>query len=137
MLIISPIANLCMEYLRKEGYLPKLDQDGDVVFKCEGRIYIVTADQNDPQFLRVVMPNFWEIESENERRLALEIANQVNERIKVVKVVVRRNNYVWAMTEQFIDSTPNLADFFSRTIRVLKAGADEFAQCMTQLENMN
>ena len=83
------------------------------------------------------MPNFWEIESEQEKRLALEVTNQVNERIKVSKVVVNRNNHVWAMAEQFIDSTPNLEDFFRRTIRVLKAAADEFAQRMMQPQRLN
>lgn len=123
-----------MNYLREEGYLPKLDADGDVVFKYEGKLFVVTTDDNDPQFLRVVMPNFWEIESERERQLALEAANRVNERIKVSKVVVRSNNHVWAMAEQFIDSTPDLEDFFKRTLRVLKIAAEEFAQRMIQLQ---
>ncbi|WP_250631038.1 hypothetical protein [Rhodoflexus caldus] len=131
------IAKLCMDYLRSEGYVPRLDEEGDVVFKFEGKFFVVTTDDNDPQFLRVVMPNFWEIESEQEKRLALEVANQVNERIKVSKVVVKRNNHVWAMAEQFIDSSPDLEDFFKRTIRVLKAAADDFAQRMVQLQGMN
>lgn len=131
------IAKLCMDYLRNEGYVPRIDEDGDVVFKYEGKFFVVTTDNNDPQFLRVVMPNFWVVESEQEKRLAMEVANQVNERIKVSKVVVKRNNHVWAMAEQFIDSTPDLEDFFNRTIRVLKGAADEFAQRMVQLQGMN
>jgi hypothetical protein len=131
------IAKLCIDYLRNEGYVPQLDEAGNVLFKFEGKLFIVTTDDNDLQFLRVVMPNFWEIESEQEKRLAMEVTNQVNERIKVSKVVVNRNNHVWAMAEQFIDSTPNLEDFFKRTIRVLKAAADEFAQRMMQLQRLN
>ncbi|MCS7017577.1 MAG: YbjN domain-containing protein [Cytophagales bacterium] len=131
------IAKLCMDYLREEGYVPKLDSDGDVVFKYEGKFFIVTTDEKDEQFLRVVMPNFWQIESERERLLALQVANQVNERIKVTKVVVKANNHVWAMAEQFIDSTPDLEDFFKRTLRVLTAAADEFAQRMLQVQRLN
>ena len=37
-------------YLSDEGFRPKLDDEGDIVFKYEGDTYIVIFNENDPDF---------------------------------------------------------------------------------------
>ncbi|MDR2529673.1 MAG: hypothetical protein LBD04_11785 [Synergistaceae bacterium] len=82
----SPLANMYVEYLKSEGYSPEVDKDGDVVFKYEGRTYYIGIDDDDPEFFIVVYPNFWEIESDAEKELALEIARKVTDTKKLAKV---------------------------------------------------
>ncbi len=40
------------------------------------------------------------------------------------------NNHIWTFAEQFIDSSPDLDDFFKRTIKVVRRAADDFAEEM-------
>jgi hypothetical protein len=44
-----------LEFLAEEGYRPRLDPDGDVVFKVEGGIYYILLDE-DEAFFRLVYP---------------------------------------------------------------------------------
>ncbi len=47
------------DYLRSEGYSPQTDKDGDIVFKCEGRTYVVIVSESDNDYVQIVYPNFW------------------------------------------------------------------------------
>lgn len=42
------------EFLREEGYSPKTDDDGDILFKAEGKSYLIIFDDEDEQFFRIV-----------------------------------------------------------------------------------
>ncbi|MCL6595365.1 MAG: hypothetical protein K6V73_04045, partial [Firmicutes bacterium] len=52
-----------LEFLAEEGYRPRLDADGDVVFKVEGGAYYILLDE-DEEFFRLIYPNFWPLETE-------------------------------------------------------------------------
>ena len=127
---MNSIAKLCLNYLKEEGYAPKLTERNDVVFKAEGKTFIVSTDDNDEQFLRLLLPNFYEIESDTEMNKAFRVANKINRSVKVGKVMIMDDNHVWAFAEQFIDSSPDLDDFFNRTIKVVRKAADDFASEM-------
>ena len=122
---MNNIGRLCFNFLRSEGYLPQINQVDDIIFKAEGNTFIVMIDENDEQFLNLILPNFYQIEGNLEMNKAFRVANIVNQNIKVGKIIISNNKHVWAIAEQFIDSTPDLEDFFKRTIRaVLKASED-------------
>ncbi len=127
---MNAIAKLCLNYLREEGYAPKLTEQNDVIFKAEGKLYIVSTDNKDEQFLRIILPNFYEIENDTEMNKALRVANKINRNVKVGKVMIMDDNHVWAFAEQFIDNSPDLDDFFKRTITVIRKAADDFASEM-------
>lgn len=69
---ITPMAQAYFEFLAAEGYRPKYDSDGDVVFKAEGILFCVLIDENDPEYLYLVVPNVKEIEDEKEQKDVLE-----------------------------------------------------------------
>ena len=74
------------QLLREEGYLPKIDEDGDLVFKSEGKGVYIAADPNDADYVRILMPNIWTIDSEEERDLVARVCSSVNKSVKVAKV---------------------------------------------------
>jgi hypothetical protein len=122
-------AHLYMDYLREEGYVPRLDDDGDVVFKYEGGTYILFADEKDPAYFRLAFPNFWEIESEEEERQVLDVINELNGRLKVVKFFIPRDD-LWASVEMFIDPIENFRAVFARSISLLSQAVGMFRDKM-------
>ena len=91
----SPLANVYLEHLKDEGYRPALDDDGDIYFKKEGKTYLIILDEDDPTFFRLVFPNFWEIESDEERERVVHAASAATAATKVTKVFPVEDN-VWA-----------------------------------------
>jgi hypothetical protein len=123
-------AEMYSEYLREEGYVPRVDDDGDVVFKKEGGTYILFADEEDKTYFRLVFPAFWEIESEDEDERARQAINELNADLKVIKLYVVRNN-VWAGVEMFIDPIESFRATFPRSIRLLANAVNKFREKMT------
>jgi hypothetical protein len=123
-----------MIYLKREGYLPEMDSDGDIRFKKEGHIYLidVRAQADDPQYLRIIFPNFWSIDNDIERLEVLAAADYVNSTLKVVKVYTVKNN-TWAVIEIFISNQEDFKDIFSRIMSVLSGGVERFATKMREI----
>jgi hypothetical protein len=120
---------LYMEYLQGEGYAPKVDDDGDVVFKHEGGTYIMFADEQDRTYFRLVFPAFWEIESEEEGEQVHQTMCELNGGLKVVKFYVVRNN-TWASVEMFVDPIENFPAVFGRCLSLLGHARNQFRQKM-------
>jgi len=120
---------LYYDYLQTEGFRPEVNEQNDVVFKQEGKTYVISVDEEDNQFLRVIYPNFWTLTDNEDMLRAMAMSNAVNSRIKVGKIIVV-NNQVWAVAEMFIDSTPELSDFLPRLLHILRHTADTFGTLM-------
>lgn len=43
-------AQIYSKYLSQEGYVPTVDNDGDVIFKVEGKVYYISIDTKDELF---------------------------------------------------------------------------------------
>jgi hypothetical protein len=86
-------ADICLEYLEAEGYRPTVG-DKDLVepnetliqFKIEGGNYCIITDENDPEYFRLMYPNLWKIDTEEDQLAALRCADTVNRERKAVKV---------------------------------------------------
>ncbi len=119
------LQDLYMKYLVEEGFQPKVDGDGDVVFKREGGTYFIRVSENDPQFFSLVFPNFWLIESEAERLRVYAAANLSNGVTKVCKIFTMKDN-VWAAVELFVASPPDFKGVFRRSMSALDGGRANF-----------
>jgi len=117
------------DYLSGEGFMPSLDDDGDVVFKKEGRTYIIVIDENDEEFFRLVFPNFWPIESEDEREKVIKASCDATAKTKVAKIFPVRDN-VWGTIELFVETPGSARAVISRSMSALMAAVDTFAQSM-------
>lgn len=107
----------------------------DLIFKFEGRSYLLVADADDPDFVRVLFPNFWSLDSDNEFAAALQAISIVNGRCKGVKVYANsKNDNIIATVEFLIDSAnPQIkSGMFIRYIRMLNNAAEEFAKVMRE-----
>lgn len=119
------IQQMYIDFLRNDGYKPEVDKDGDIVFRRNGKSYIIMIDPRDPQFFRLALPNVWEIENSNERATAYLAANESNHKSKVSKVVVTASN-VWVNIEIFVARPEDFKGIFERALDALDNGLNNF-----------
>ena len=126
----AALQKMYMDYLAEEGYRPKVDEDGDVVFKAEGGNYFIRIDEDEPTYFELVYPNFWEIEDEDERTRAYVAASATCLGVKSTKVYVVEDN-VWAGVELFLPEPGDFKKLFHRCLNALNNGRDAFAERMS------
>jgi len=128
----TELQRLYTEYLTEEGYRPEVDEDGDVRFKREGRLYFINVAEDDPEFFTVVLANIWPIESETERSLVRAAADASNAKSKVSKVFTI-NDDVWVSIELFVEHPEDFKGVFERAMSGIDNGVAEFIQTMKEL----
>ena len=121
-------SDLVKDWLAREGFRATIDDDGDLQFKYQGFTMWVTPDEKDPLFLRIILPNIYEVNEEN-RAAVLEALNKVNCDLKAVKGYVVGEN-VWLSIEMYIDASPEIEDFIERCLDILLAGHRKFGEEM-------
>lgn len=115
-------------------------QTSDLVFKVEGRNYLLIADADDTDFVRLVFPNFWPLKSDEEFAAALQAMALVNARCKGAKLHTSSNNENVVATAEFLipASEPRMpSGLFVRYIRMLNTAAMEFARVMGEFSGQH
>lgn len=126
-------AEIFLQFLRAEGYLPSLDDDGDIVFKSEGTTFLLLVDGKDSEFFRLAIPNFWSIDNEDERERVKAACLEVTRAVKVVKVFPVEND-TWATVEMFVSPIQSVQDVFKRCLRCLHHAIQAFHKEMRGLQ---
>jgi len=124
-----------MEFLANEGYRPTLAAEGDVRFKFEGGNYGIRFMANDPQWVSISYPNFWEIRTPDEELRALRAASEATQTTKVAKVnLIQAQHNVWAEAELLVERPEQFEAVFKRLLAILKAAVARFAELMRKSE---
>jgi len=118
-----------LEHIRTEGFVPSIDDDGDILFKCEGRSYFVILDENDEQFYRIAFPNFWSIDDDAERERVIHAASQATTKTKVAKIFPVKDD-TWASVELFLSGPEEFSAVFSRSLSALQSAVRTFREAM-------
>lgn len=119
-----------MEYLKGEGYRPKVDKEGDVSFKVEGGNYYIEIGK-DEKFFKVVYPAFYEIESVDEHARVLRQIERINREVKVVKMYLVEN-FVCASAESFVPDQEAATRILDRCLSALQYGSLLFEEAMAE-----
>ncbi len=126
------LQQMYMTYLKASGYRPDLDSDGDVTFKHEGGNYIIQIHENDDGYFRLIYPNFWEIESEQEGEDVLVAGSATNSIVKCAKIFTVKDN-LWAVVELFLTKPDDYEKLLARSISALQNGVSTFRTKMQEL----
>ena len=118
-------SDLVENWLKDQGFRSERDSDGDLRFRYEGVNLFCSKDDNDKQFLRIVMPGIYQIDGD--RMKVLEAINTICRNIKAIKAFLVED-HLWLAIEMFIDSTPDIDDFIERCLDILMAGRQHIAQ---------
>ena len=95
------------------------------VFKYEDMNYLYMPDDDDEQFLRIVIPHLFEVTDEN-RITVLDAMQETGLMLKYAKVCIMYENAVWAVYEHRLTSTDNITELLEHIIRVLEATVHVF-----------
>jgi len=125
------LQRMYIDFLAQEGYRASTDDDGDVTFKKEGGNYFISVMEDDKQFFRIVFPNFWTIESEQERTKVKIAADAANGSSKVVKIFTVRDD-TWAAVEIFVADPADFKKVFTRAMSALDYGVQNFVGRMKE-----
>ena len=118
-----------IDTLEGMGYRPELDDDGDVRFRHEGHSYFVEVRDDDPMFFRVVLPNFWDIESPEERVRVVEAANSATGETKIAKVFIVRES-TWCAVELFLPEQESFVPILQRCLLAIRGAVMSFTERM-------
>ncbi|MEY3175452.1 MAG: hypothetical protein RLZZ436_3366 [Planctomycetota bacterium] len=121
--------SVILEHIKTEGYVPSIDDDGDILFKVEGRSYFVILDEKDEMFYRLVFPNFWSIEDDEERERVIQAATQASAKTKVAKIFPVKDD-TWASIELFLSGPQEFIAVFSRSLSALQSAVGTFREAM-------
>lgn len=122
-----------MEVLREEGYLPKLDTDGDIRFKKEGTEFWLFINEDDETYFQLVLPLF-QVDEETEMGSTVAAASAVTGQIKAAKVLVTGSGLCVATIEQFLTSPSDLSVLLERYLSVLFAARLELGSELERLQ---
>lgn len=130
------LAQRYVNALTEIGVVAKIDDESDVVFKMPGvgSFYISLDAENDPEFMRLVYPNFY---SNKDVGPVLTTINSVNMKKKAVKLWARERDgehNVSASIESFLagsnqaPDTALLTATLERCIEAIRVGVASFAK---------
>lgn len=117
-------ARMYEKYLREEGFSPKIDNEGDVVFNIGNESYIIPILEDDPELFRILFPNFWAFETERDHMCAVFACADVLKNTKCAKVIPLDGNVSGCVD---IFCPPELFHvFFKRCISALRSAVHLF-----------
>jgi hypothetical protein len=118
------LQTMYMEHLRAEGYLPSIDEDGDIMFKVSGNNYYIIIDENDLQFFQIYRGlSLGSIETD----AAINAANYSNRHSKVAKVWISSDGRsVSINTELLLDDPQDFVPVFTRALSVIRNAERNF-----------
>ena len=118
--------NAILDLLRLEGCRPRAEGEGVIYFDHHELKFVLLLSPNDPEFVRVLLPNFCAVRNDAERVVAHAAANVVNRTCMAVKVYVE-GQQTQAAVECFLAAPTQIVPVLMRCARALEHGARTFA----------
>jgi hypothetical protein len=120
--------------LREEGYAakePEWDADArtwDIAVKYEGAMLLVILDVDDPDFVRLMLPNFWGVEPAH-LGAALIAADMANKKCKAAKVFLNSAQSDTTASAEFLEDRSGRPDgaMLVRYVRMVVNAAKVYA----------
>lgn len=125
-----------MAALRRMGFEPKIDEDGDIKMKLEIKtVYFFVDDTDEEPFVSVSMPQFMSIK-EGEDMKYLAACNKMTRSTKLVKVFVDQTfQSVSATCDFYYTSLKGLASNIETVLRILGVTRKAYQNCLNELSD--
>jgi len=114
-----------IDFLKEEGYVPRVLPNGHVMFKKEGKTYVMYVEREDPTYFCIEFPGFWKF-TDDDRDKVLQAADFANSRNKVGRVYTQ-GNIVSASVDCFLGTPDQYKPTFARSLIALDAAAVMFS----------
>ena len=129
------VRDLYLECLKEEGYVPKLDEEGDIYFKKEGRKFIVALSETDLQYLSLSATSSHD-NILRSRCHALEVINDIQFHYKAVKMLLFEGDdlYIAFKVENFLESPITFENVLLRSLDLLGHIMNQFEKSVAKYD---
>lgn len=112
--------------LKDAGLGPQFDSDGDILMKREG-MYLYLMKSSSDSYIQFLCPAFLTIGNEDELRIALVAASNVNGKIKSAKIYADQDlKHMSASCEFFISDPADLRPLVPKCIGCIEVALETF-----------
>lgn len=112
-------------FLSEEGFSPSIDDDGDIIFKKEGKSYYVCVGTNEsPLYISLIRPGAT-ISDKQEYNKCLYTANKLNRTYKDLKVLIY-DKAVQFNVEMFLRTAEDFRYVFYCSLGIIEDGEKDF-----------
>lgn len=115
-----------------DGFRVHTQENGSLAFKFEGMTYYIDTDLKDENYVRVSLPEFWTLSDTDDRVRALQIANDITESMKGVKVFLIGDG-VFCTIEQFVPDANAVLAVLPRYLGAMQSAARTYAEKFTNV----
>lgn len=131
-------ARVAYNWLANEGYKPYVDEDGDVSFKAQGYYLYISVNDDDPDYLQLVMPGIKTIDMDADDAVltaycALAACNEMTRDKKLVKAYMSDKGKVSLSCETYVDNTPLVGDYLDTAITFLIRVCEQWRTSFNEL----
>ena len=117
----------CKYLSSSSDYSIKSKEANVVSFEYKGLNYLFAYDNDDPYYIRLMLPNVISVTDSRISDNLNNIINDYNLKFKAIKVTVVSDS-LWLSIEQFIYSKDNITNLFSRIILILETVISKFRE---------
>ena len=126
---------MVISVLEDMGYQPRVDSDGDVLFRFQMKhLYVLATQQEETSFLVVMLPQFYEM-SEGEEIKVLTLCNKLTREVRLAKIYI--DTYlteVKASCEFFYSDEASLRLQMEHSLVILGRVRSVFRQALVEFE---
>jgi hypothetical protein len=124
------IRDLHVEFLAEQGFRPKVDDEGDIHFRYEGRHHFIMETQ-DEQYFYPLFPNFLPLSGEREVQEAALAASVASRATKVAKVYLNpAQDNVSASVELLVAEPADVHAHLLRALGIIGTATGKFLEEM-------
>ena len=120
-----------IDVLKKLG-LMLFEDDDRVCFFYQMTLYLYVPDSNDPEFLAIYIPSFYEVDEDDDELEVMKVMNECTSFMKVTKLQLEKE-YVSVACELFVSEDSDLEDIVKRCIVTLHQTKERFEKEMKGL----
>ena len=121
------------QYLKTKDITPTTEIEEQITFQFDGLYYLFVYEKSDPNYFRLILPNIFKIE-DNEERYS-QLVNELNLKFKVAKTYINQDGMIWVAADQFIYSREGIDLMFERCLTLLKIFIEYFREQQNKLSH--
>lgn len=119
---------LYTDFLQKEGFVPEGLESGDIRFKYQGEIFVITSAEDDPNYFKVSYYHKWDPESTEQ---VWPLLNALNAKFKVVKVSAL-SDVICLTTETLLREPSDFEALFTRCLQTILTSRNQLSLALAQ-----
>lgn len=127
---LSAFRQETLAFLRDNGYGSPTAASDHLLFQADGLTFCVLLDEQDPEYVRISLPNFHRCESTIERQAAELVAAECQRRYKLGEYTIV-DHWVSAQVPLLVDTSEFLTrDRLFRLTQSLRSMAQDFVEAL-------